>query len=198
MNKKIKKQRVAIFDIDGVLANFEEKFCEAFGNKNRHLYDLFARYPELDESLLIEWLGDEENYGDLNPIFGGISLLNDLKSKGYYILLITSRPKSLQKVTTDWLKKYYLDYDELFFGKDKVEVTKSFQHLNDNKKVSIFIDDHLPTLRAMRESFKFPCVCWSQPWNTWDNYYPQAIHNQETFKIEINMGDGNYKWIWSK
>lgn len=198
MNKKIKKQRVAIFDIDGVLANFEEKFCEAFGNKNRHLYDLFARYPELDESLLIEWLGDEENYKDLNPIFGGISLLNDLKSKGYYILLITSRPKSLQKVTTDWLKKYYLDYDELFFGKDKVEVTKSFQHLNDNKKVSIFIDDHLPTLRAMRESFKFPCVCWSQPWNTWDSYYPQAIHNQETFKIEINMGDGNYKWIWSK
>ena len=60
---------VAVLDIDGVLADFEEGFCEAFGYSNRDLYSLEERYPDADQGLLKVCRKSSQLQG-LAPIFG--------------------------------------------------------------------------------------------------------------------------------
>ncbi len=192
-----KKQKVVIFDCDGVLADFEEAFCEAFGNKNRHLYDLTKRYPEVDRDLILEWVNDEENYRHLNPIFGGITLLNQLKSRGYIIGLVTARPNSLRKLTIEWLRLYNIDYDFLDTGAThKAELLNDFYQHSDSE-ISMVIDDSDDILIKTKKLLpNTVCLSWAQPWN--DGYFPRAIYDREKMKIMVDMGDGNWKWIWSK
>lgn len=190
----MKKQKVAIFDVDGVLANFEEAFCEAFGNKNRHLYSLSARYPEVDPDLIKEWVNDEENYRHLNPIFGGITLLNQVKARGFRIVLLSSRPRHLEKVTNDWLHLYNVPHDNCFLvGRD---FTKA-EWMRDTKGLQLFVDDSVSELVEMKEMFpETICLAWAQPWN--DGYFPRAIYDKENMKIMVNMGDNVWKWIWNR
>ena len=42
---KMRYRGTIAVDIDGVLADFEKKFCEDFGEDNRHLYSFYGRYP---------------------------------------------------------------------------------------------------------------------------------------------------------
>jgi len=43
---------VIAFDLDGVLLDWEFDFCSKFGNKSRHLPNLFERYPEVDPGMI--------------------------------------------------------------------------------------------------------------------------------------------------
>jgi uncharacterized HAD superfamily protein len=191
----MKKQKVAIFDVDGVLANFEEAFCEAFGNKNRHLYNLSVRYPDIDPDLIKEWVNDEENYRHLNPIFGGITFLNQVKARGFRIVLVTSRPEHLEKVTMGWLRLYNIPYDSLILL-GGYHITKA-EFLKNVQGIELFVDDSVSELKQMKSYFpQTVCLAWAQPWN--DGYFPRAIYDQENMKIMVNMGDNNWRWIWSK
>lgn len=192
----MKKKNVAVFDIDGVIADCEGKFCEDFGTDNRHLYDFCVRYPKVDPELIKEWLLNPETYRDLTPIFGGITLLNEFKSRGFHILLLTARDKSLLKVTTDWLKKYHINYDEIYFGKNKVEIIRDYQHLNANKKISVVVDDSYDNCKTLRSNFKFPVVCWKQPWNNYVDSFPHAYYNDDTMISIIDHGNGRQPF-WS-
>lgn len=192
----MKKQKVVIFDIDGVLADFEGAFCEAFGNKNRHLYSLLARYPEVDPDLIGEWINDEENYSNLNPIFGGITLLNQVKARGFKVYLATARPKHLTNVTLAWLKLYNVQFDQLTVGvKHKPELVNDLCNMFD---VQMVVEDSVSILSSIYvpSNTKVVCLAWAQPWN--DGYFPRAIYDEEKMKIMVNMGDNNWRWIWSK
>jgi len=192
----MKKQKVAIFDIDGVLADFEGAFCEAFGNANRHLYSLTSRYPEVDPDLISEWVNDPENYKNLNLIFGGITLLNQLKAKGLKVYLLTSRPEHLTNVTKHWLRIYNIEYYGLMLGclNKSDTVGRLASILFD---VQMFVDDSVKTLQEVRKtSPNIVSLAWAQPWN--EGYFPRATYDREKMKVMVNMGDGNWKWIWSK
>ena len=72
---------------------------------------------------------DNESYHDLLPRYDIIRKLNLYKSKGYYVILFTSRNMNTFKnnlglinkhtapVLIEWLNKYEVPYDELIFGK---------------------------------------------------------------------------------
>ena len=63
------------------------------------------------------------------PIDGAPEKIRELKSSGHYIILHTARRmkthngnlgrviSEIGKVTIDWLKKYDIPYDEIYFGK---------------------------------------------------------------------------------
>ena len=77
---------------------------------------------------------DPQTYADLVPLPGAIDTLNQLRADGAYIIIQTARNMKTQggnvgkvmqnvgKITLDWLAKYEVPYDEIFFGKPNGEV----------------------------------------------------------------------------
>ena len=75
-----------------------------------------------------------ESYSDLKPLPGAIEKINNLKEAGHYIIISTARNmgtqsanlgkvmKNIGKITLDWLEKYEIKYDEIYFGKPNAEI----------------------------------------------------------------------------
>jgi len=195
----MKFRGLAVFDIDGVLADFEERMCEAFGYDNREMYRLEDRYPELDRGLIEEFSNSPENYRDLTPIFGGILLFTQIKLRGYYCVLATSRPRTLKSVTVDWLNRYNVRYEELIFTGNKVETIKDIESINADLSLKFSIDDSVSVLEKVQNVYmnSVPVLAWGQAWN--QGYYPRLRYNENRMKIEAQVGEGsNWKWIWEK
>lgn len=191
---KLYRGTIAV-DIDGVIADFEGKFCEDFGDQNRHLYSLEARYPELDPQLINEYVANPENYRDLAPIFGGILFCHQAHQRGWFVLLVTSRNVALRDVTKMWLDRYGVVYDDLLFAKNKMEALEDYNFINPSRKVQIVVDDSEAVLESMED--KYYCVAWSQPWNlTW---YPRIWYSGEYMKLCMyDAWVGNVVGVWDK
>lgn len=70
-----------------------------------------------------------ESYADLVPMAGAIEMISTLRKDGHYIIIQTARNmatqesnlgkvmKNIGKTTLDWLEKYQVPYDEIYFGK---------------------------------------------------------------------------------
>lgn len=70
-----------------------------------------------------------ENYSDVLPIHGAIEAIQKLRDQGHYIIISTSRHMKTcnhnigqviakqGKTIIEWLEKYGVIYDELYFGK---------------------------------------------------------------------------------
>ena len=72
---------------------------------------------------------DSQNYEDLRPFTDVVEKLQKYKLDGFYIILFTSRNmrtyngslglinKNTSKVVIEWLERYNIPYDEIYFGK---------------------------------------------------------------------------------
>lgn len=72
---------------------------------------------------------DDENYKDVKPKRGAVKKIKSLKKRGHLIIIYTARhmktcngnmSKVISKIgltTLNWLKKYEIPYDEIYFGK---------------------------------------------------------------------------------
>ena len=70
-----------------------------------------------------------QRYDDLEPLPGAVEKVKELHAAGHYIIIQTARNMATQsgnigkvmqnigKVTLDWLARYEVPYDEIFFGK---------------------------------------------------------------------------------
>lgn len=191
---KMKYRGTICCDIDGVISDFEGKFCEDFGNDNRHLYELESRYPNLDPELIREYVGNQENYVDLAPIFGGILFCRQAYQRGWYVLLMTSRDKKLREVTKSWLSNYSVVYHELVFSRNKREAVADFDALHPEYPVSIVVDDSVSVLNSMPEKY---CVAWAHPWNL--GKFPSMWYDQNKMKVVLeDMRYGNISGVWDK
>ncbi len=75
-----------------------------------------------------------ETYESLKPLPGAVERIKDLKASGHYIIIQTARNmatqesnlgkvvKNIGKVTLDWLDRYEVTYDEIYFGKPNGQV----------------------------------------------------------------------------
>lgn len=75
-----------------------------------------------------------QTYSDLKPLPGAVERIRELRAAGHYIIIQTARNmatrqsnlgqvmKHVGKVTLDWLERYDVEYDELYFGKPNAEV----------------------------------------------------------------------------
>ena len=76
-----------------------------------------------------------ESYADVNPCLGSKRMLDALKMEGHIIIIHTARNmetqghnvgkviKNVGKITLDWLDKYEIPYDEIYFGKPNADLT---------------------------------------------------------------------------
>ena len=168
-------------NIDGVLADFEGEFCDRFGFENRHLVNLEERYPDIDKEIIREFVNSPSTYEDLVPLFGGIRLLRDAKEKGFYVLLITSRPKQVTEVTREWLEDYYIEYNELWYAQNKPIAIHEFNHMYINRKIFLLVDDIPSNFDGLPNYVTG--LAWSQLWN--ENYYPRARYNEKSQRVEV-------------
>jgi len=125
------EQPVALFDMDDVLANFRKSFCDWSSRKCGHFID-----PESDEyynvrefkKLDINSEGYFKEFIDCHGLAllerdeAYIALLNHLKSQGYWIQIITSRPENELNCFYDtyaWLSMNKIDADGVAFAPEK-------------------------------------------------------------------------------
>ena len=132
-------QKTCIIDIDGVLNYYPQTYVDYVNSElNANFNDLNEIKAELSYTMYrnikkgYRTTGYKEN---LDVREGARELLYYLKSKGYYIIILTARPideyNSLLQQTTNWLKKNNLVYDYLTFYKDKdLEILKKFKNID--------------------------------------------------------------------
>jgi len=168
-------------DIDGVLADFEAEFCERFFSGNRHLSNLHRRYPTIDKDIIDEFVNTPETYERLLPIFGGLLLLRQARALGFYILLMTSRPKYLAEVTRNWLDGYEVSYHELQYAQNKATAIGEYNLMYPNCPIKVLVDDIIGNLENLPVGVAG--VIWEQPWNT--GYYPRATYDEQLMKIMV-------------
>jgi capsule biosynthesis phosphatase len=76
----------------------------------------------------------EESYADLKPFPGAKEKIQQLRAAGHYVIIQTARNmetcqscigkviKNIGKITLEWLDKYGIEYDEIYFGKPNAEI----------------------------------------------------------------------------
>ena len=76
-----------------------------------------------------------ESYADVLPKEGAIDFLYELKRSGHVIVIHTARNmqtqghnvgrvmKNVGLITLEWLEKYKVPYDEIYFGKPNGDIT---------------------------------------------------------------------------
>ena len=195
----MKNRATAVIDIDNVLADFESAFCDAFGYENRHLYKLEDRYPHLDENLIGEWVNSEDNYINLSPIFGGLLLIQQLKQRGFDVVLMTSRNPSLEAVTEAWLKLYHIEPTHLIFQTNKAGHIRDWNDGWVAPPITLFVDDSVSQLEQVKKlNPSVTCLAYSQPWN--EGYYPRLRYNDkdQVYRIEASIKRGEWRSLWEK
>lgn len=78
--------------------------------------------------------GPNQSYAELEPLPGAVERLRQLRAAGHYVIILTARNmatcqsnvgkvmKNIGKTTLDWLERYGVEYDEVYFGKPNAEV----------------------------------------------------------------------------
>ena len=97
---------------------------------------------------------ENQTYEDVLPVAGVKQVLEAWKSQGHILIIQTARNmatqgsnlgkvmKNVGKITLDWLEKYEIPYDEIYFGKPNGHVyiddrALKFQNWEDLSKMDI-------------------------------------------------------------
>ena len=104
-----------VFDIDGVVADFDRAAVKRFGDCDRSLYSLTARWPDKADEVRA-FVNDPVTYEWVEPIPGAQTVLRALKEFGFELIYATARPGGLEmrELTALWLRAYDIPYDEVY------------------------------------------------------------------------------------
>jgi hypothetical protein len=152
--KKWTGQPVAIVDIDDVLAEFRQPFADFLKEKYGVAADVESpQYFFVEEILnssknlnpekVFESFVNERKFRFLPLIEGAQEFLEDLRAKGYWIQLLTARPKKNLKIfydTYSWLSSTGLPFDKVDFSPEKLRWCMNSEYYNSGA-ISFAVDD---------------------------------------------------------
>jgi|TARA_R110000751_G_scaffold18356_3_gene55966 hypothetical protein len=152
--KKWTGQPVAIVDIDDVLAEFRQPFADFLKEKYGVVADVESpQYFFVEEILnssknlnpekVFESFVNERKFRCLPLIEGAQEFLEDLRAKGYWIQLLTARPKKNLKIfydTYSWLSSTGLPFDKVDFSPEKLRWCMNSEYYNSGA-ISFAVDD---------------------------------------------------------
>ena len=140
-------------DIDNVLSNFSEELLREYiihdkeingngiVNKNEYIRKKFNWTDEEEKKFYKENI--ERISTNLKPIKNCAKYIRKLKERGFEIYIVTGRENGdysdPYNMTVNWLKKYNIYYDKIFFVNAKNSHSKTEVCLENN--ISIMIDD---------------------------------------------------------
>lgn len=192
--------KLAVFDIDGVLCDFEPAIVHALARQfgaiaklNRHEYYFekrFSNYPEVAKRAL-ELTADPNFYYGLPVDNFARDFARDLHEEGYSIMYVTSRPKSCKEFTRRWLEKnVFNDRGDLglFCGvQDKSEFLGDMD-------VDIVVDDSREQVEELLNSGK-SAFCWSQEWN--EGVFPRLYVDKDEALMLWRSEDEEAEPFWA-
>jgi capsule biosynthesis phosphatase len=86
------------------------------------------------DGVICEIRKENQRYEDLKPIPGAVEKIKKLRENGHYIIIYTSRRMKthggnigkvlcdIGLITLEWLRRYGIEYDEIYFGKPWADV----------------------------------------------------------------------------
>lgn len=129
--KQWQNQPVVIVDIDDVLAEFRETFAaflvERFGihadpESKQYYFVEEVQQDGFNPEAVFKAFVDEGMFRNLPIVPGAVEFLQSLKKQGYWIQLLTARPKENKKIFYDtfyWLKENGIVFDDVDFSPEK-------------------------------------------------------------------------------
>jgi len=173
--------KVAFIDIDGILNHYPKEFIEFVNEKNRFIavdtiiYNTineiksanYARYKKLKHEFRLQ--GFEATKSVVRN--EAVDFIKRLKEKGYVVVLLTARPyKKYNRLffdTVQWLKENYIQYDLIFFEREKAKFTlDNFS----NCKRSIFVDDDIENINRLANYIETPILFENLSLHNEDDY----------------------------
>lgn len=175
--------KIVYFDVDGVLAKFEEKLvnalCDEFGasgSVNRHLFsmeDRFAKFPHIYQRAK-QYIENPNFYYGIEPDQDACDFAAELMQKDFTIMYVTSRPTMHESYTRRWLQRHTWNYTMsagLFCG-----VENKAEFLSD-VDIQFLVEDNPDEITRCKK-MGIPVLVWSQEWN--DELYPRLYVSSGT------------------
>jgi hypothetical protein len=172
MNKNV------VVDIDGVLADFEGKFVQTFGDERRELESLESRYPNRIHSIR-GFVNDMNTYTYLDPIPLGLSIVDFLNDNGFDVDIVTSRPLDTEWVTRRWLKKNNVRF--LSFGVYPNKIARIAE------LCPICAVDDLISVSRHLTRYSVPVLLMQHPWNWFYDLKNHVFSNLSQFITCFNQ-----------
>ena len=195
-------QPVAIIDIDDVLAEFREGFAywlSTYKNvypdtSSREYYfiDALKESGENPEQIFEEFIIND-GFLSLLPTAGCFNFVNELKSMGYWVHLLTARPEDNLNcfyATYQWLEDCNILYDNLSFSSEKFRWCAQSQYY-DKDAIKFAIDDS-PKHAIEYATHGIECFVPMKPYNkkTWNM---TNIQPYDSFENLLNLISNNVK-----
>jgi uncharacterized HAD superfamily protein len=164
---------IVALDLDGVLANTEfvidkylkDNFNYAVTDEDLVSYKL-EDCPAIPEGAVDKFLDEFYNGKIANTILPynySEHALNKLLNEGFKVIIITSRPISMQKLTLDWLDRWGLRYDTIYHIKSLRKHT-----LIKELKAKAFVEDRSDILDSIVQNcgvLEYGLFLVDHPWN---------------------------------
>jgi len=173
--------KLVAMDIDGVLADFENKLVNVLWSEfdypaanKRHLFSLEARFKDHPEILsrALLYVNTPNFYRKLEPIQPMIEFVDELVELGFGVMFLTSRPSTHEEVTRRWLERNLANYKKttgLFVG-----VENKADFLLDVMPDFLVDDNPAEILRCKQVGV--PGLCYEQVWNL--GVFPRIVHDR--------------------
>jgi len=113
------------------------------------------------DGTICELRKNHQSYSDILPKKGAAEMIEKLRKNGHTIIIYTARNmktqnhnvgkvvKNIGKITLDWLEKYQIYYDEIFFGKPNADLIiddrcfrfESWENINEELIIKLAKDE---------------------------------------------------------
>jgi hypothetical protein len=129
---------VAVFDLDGVLADVSHR---------RHFIEGRRNWPAFFAAA-----------GDDAPLAAGIELARAARDRGLQLVYLSGRPERLRAVTLDWCREHDIPEGQLLLRpeRDRSPATdlklRLLRHLTRTRRVVFFVDDDTAVVDAVRRA----------------------------------------------
>lgn len=192
--------KIAVFDIDGVLCDFEGFLVSLCGEgRGREFYKLSDRYSGETLRLATEIVKDPNYYYGLSPL-SGFNLLDDVLERKFHVLFLTNRPNvgSMENFTKRWITReikrigYVVENLNNLLGvkfvDDKTKYLKTIKN-----GVEFFVDDNPEAVESANRA-GIPAFTWAQPWN--EHVYPKLFSTRDGIIMvqKSEWEDAEYFW----
>ena len=148
-----KGQKVIIVDIDDVIADFRKTFStflfQDYGltadveSEQYFFVDEILSTGNLNPEKVFDTFIQKRHFRNIPLISGAKDFLLEMRSRGYWIHLLTARPKENLKVFYDtyfWLKENQIPFDRIDFTPEKFRWCMSSEYYDSNA-IEYAIDD---------------------------------------------------------
>lgn len=182
-------------DLDQVLADFSAAF-DAYHDKHygsnlllepakefylRNIFDI----SEEEELRRVKEFYDTKYFLAIKPFSDSIDIIEAL-SKKHNLYIITSRPSSITKETSDWIKKYYKGFfKEIILTNHYFGGTKKKSEVCIEKNITWMIEDMANYANDCAEA-GVKVILIERPWNIKEKVHKNVKRVKDWFDISKN------------